>query len=169
MTGLRAARWVSCALVLGILTTSSPRPAQAIEAFDGEGPHAEIINVLRSVGGRDQYLNLGYSPPGTSHWGGKAQIRLVDRLAKPLRKLSDLDSDLDSDLIDLGCGRGGPAVRLHQKWGMNVAGIDLSEQNIEIARRRTRDLAVHEGLTFKRGDIARLSFSSDSFSFGLAM
>ena len=177
----------------------------AIEAFDGEGPHAEIIKVLRSLGNRDQYLNVGYSRTGQSHWGGKAQVRLVDRLAKPLRKLSDLDpkldsnlksdqnqdldsdfdpgfssdfdsdfgsdvsSDFGSDLLDVGCGRGGPAIRLHQKWGMNVTGIDLSDRNIKVARRRTRDLAIHEGLTFKRGDAAHLPFSSESFSFAWAV
>ncbi len=148
----------------GLSNPSWTREA-AIGAFDGEGPHAEIIKLLRSVGGRDQYLNVGYSHRGQSHWGRKAQIRLIDRLAKPLRKLSKLEPEL----LDVGCGRGGPAVRLHEKWGMDVTGVDISENNIEIARRRTRDLAIHKGLTFMRSDVVHLPFQSDSFSFALAI
>ena len=138
---------------------------EAMASFDGTGPHANILQLLAAAGGRDQFLNVGYSHRGQSHWGGKAQTRLVDRLAKRVRKLSKLDPDL----LDVGCGRGGPAVHLRQKWDMYVTGIDLSERNVEIARRRTRDLAIVERLTFKRADVAHLPFSDATFSMALAI
>jgi ubiquinone/menaquinone biosynthesis C-methylase UbiE len=149
------------------LLPSNPHwsPETAVSSFDGHGPHAEILTLLEDYGRRDLFLNVGYSRFWQRHWGGKAQHRLVDRLAKRLKKYSKLDPVL----LDVGCGRGGPAIRLRQEWDMDVTGVDLSERNVEMARRKTRDLAIHEGLLFRKGDAGRLPFEGETFSLVTAI
>ena len=147
------------------LTNSDWTREAVIAHYGDEGPHAEIYKVLRARDDRDFYLNVGHSRAGQRHWGRRAPVRLVDRLAKRLLKLSDLEPEL----LDLGCGRGGPAFRLHEHWGMDVTGVDLSEYNVELARRRVRDREIHEGLTFALGDAENLGYAGESFSFAWAI
>ena len=144
------------------LTLSNPDWTRdvVVAHFGGEGPHAEIYKVLRAQNERDFFLNVGYSRKGQRHWGSKAPFRLVDRLAKRLLKLTDLEPNL----LDIGSGRGGPAFRAHDRWGMQVTGLDLCESNVDEARRRVRIREIHEGLLFSRGNGENLPFSSGSFS-----
>jgi len=50
-------------------------------------------------------------------------------------------------LLDVGCGAGGPALRIAQKTGCSVAGIDIHEQAITAAK----SLASRSGMTAHTG------------------
>lgn len=53
-----------------------------------------------------------------------------------------LELDAGSRLLDVGCGSGGPALRLAARTGASVVGIDVLEESIATARR----LAEERGL-----------------------
>lgn len=79
-----------------------------------------------------------------------------------LRLLGDIAG---KTVVDLGCGCGQNAVAMAKK-GAAVTGIDFSERQIDEARQLAREKQL--SIDFKIGDIAYLSFISDS-TFDLAI
>src|SRR5881275_841717 len=73
--------------------------------------------------------------------------------------LADLDQRLPASatVLDLGCGCGVPVARFLTAAGHDVTGVDLSDVQIERARR-----LVPTG-TFLRADAARLDLAPGSF------
>ena len=69
-----------------------------------------------------------------------------------------------SRLLDVGCGSGGPALRLAETTGANVVGIDLLEEGIATATRLAEERGLADRARFVRVDAAaRLPFEGASF------
>lgn len=60
-------------------------------------------------------------------------------------------------VLDLGCGAGVPVTRWLVERGFSVTGVDLSEKQIELARR------LSPGATFIRADMSELAFEPETF------
>jgi ubiquinone/menaquinone biosynthesis C-methylase UbiE len=69
-----------------------------------------------------------------------------------------------SNVIDLGCGYGYGAWKLHQT-GYDVIGIDLSNEMVEKAKAR----GENERLRFIQGDLTKLPFADETFSGAMAI
>lgn len=52
-------------------------------------------------------------------------------------------------VLDIGCGWGGMALYLHRKCGVDVTGITLSEEQLEVARKRAADAGVADHVRFE--------------------
>lgn len=52
-------------------------------------------------------------------------------------------------VLDIGCGWGGMALYLHQKCGVDVVGITLSEEQLAVARRRAQEAGVADHVKFE--------------------
>ena len=75
-----------------------------------------------------------------------------------------LDLDADSHLLDVGCGSGGPALRLCTKTGARVHGVDVLEEGVATARRLAEDRGLADRATFVQIDAAKgLPFADESF------
>ncbi|HUF08832.1 MAG TPA: methyltransferase domain-containing protein [Rhodothermales bacterium] len=131
-----------------------------IAHFGDEGSHAEFYRMLRAVN-RDLHLNCGYSGPGRRHWSAKSHLRLVDRLAKRLFR----KGPRPIRLLDVGCGRGGPAIRAQEQWGADVTGMDISPYAIRRAVEETRKRAILEGLYFRSGGGMNIPYSDGEFPY----
>jgi cyclopropane fatty-acyl-phospholipid synthase-like methyltransferase len=69
-----------------------------------------------------------------------------------------------SRLLDVGCGSGGPALRLAKTKGTSVVGIDLLEEGIATANRLAEARGLDDRARFARVDAgARLPFDDQSF------
>jgi cyclopropane fatty-acyl-phospholipid synthase-like methyltransferase len=69
-----------------------------------------------------------------------------------------------SRLLDVGCGSGGPALRLAEVTGANVIGIDLLEEGVATATRLAEERGLADRARFVRVDAgARLPFAESSF------
>jgi ubiquinone/menaquinone biosynthesis C-methylase UbiE len=69
-----------------------------------------------------------------------------------------------SRLLDVGCGSGGPALRLAEITGTSVVGIDLLEEGIGTATRLAEERGLDDRARFERVDAgARLPFDDHSF------
>jgi ubiquinone/menaquinone biosynthesis C-methylase UbiE len=69
-----------------------------------------------------------------------------------------------SRLLDVGCGSGGPALRLVETKGTNIVGIDLLEEGIATATRLAKERGLDDRARFERADAgARLPFDNQSF------
>jgi cyclopropane-fatty-acyl-phospholipid synthase len=52
-------------------------------------------------------------------------------------------------VLDIGCGWGGMALYLHSKAGVDVLGITLSQEQLQVARRRAEEAGVADRVKFE--------------------
>jgi cyclopropane-fatty-acyl-phospholipid synthase len=55
-------------------------------------------------------------------------------------------------VLDIGCGWGGMALYLHEKCGVDVLGITLSEEQLKVARERAQAAGVGDHVKFELTD-----------------
>lgn len=67
-------------------------------------------------------------------------------------------------VLDAGCGEGVLSVLLAKK-GCRVTGVDMSEPNIEAAKKYAAEQGVSERTDFLVGDIEHLAFADKSFDY----
>lgn len=69
-----------------------------------------------------------------------------------------------SQLLDLACGSGKPTLRIAQKTGCHVSGVDLHADAITSAKTSARELGYEGRTKFYQGNAAdRLAFMSSTF------
>lgn len=66
-------------------------------------------------------------------------------------------------ILDIGCGVGGPAIRLARSHGLQVTGVDLVASNIETARARAADADLTGQVAFEIADATALPFETGAF------
>ena len=129
------------------------------EQFSDDGTRADIWHGFRRLLPTAEYLNLGYSGRFQSHLVGSPQRRLVDQVGDALEaRLAHTDG---VPLLDVGCGRGGPALHLHRRLGVDATGIDLVPYNVAVARRNARTAGAPP--SFVVGDASRAPFADGAF------
>lgn len=70
----------------------------------------------------------------------------------------------DSRLLDVGCGTGGPALRLAERTGASVVGIDLLEEGVATATQLAQERGLADRARFVRTDAGGpLPFADGSF------
>jgi SAM-dependent methyltransferase len=70
-----------------------------------------------------------------------------------------------SRLLDVACGSGGPTLRIAQRAGCRVSGVDLHGEGIASAKARARELGLEDRADFLQADAAeRLPFADGSFN-----
>ncbi len=67
------------------------------------------------------------------------------------------------DVLDVGCGVGGPAVHLAERFGVRVTGVNLSERQVSIARERGAARGVAERLRFVVADGMHMPLADATF------
>jgi sarcosine/dimethylglycine N-methyltransferase len=73
-----------------------------------------------------------------------------------------------SRIADLGCGYGEGACTMARQFRCRVTAIDISEENIEIARQRAIVGNVSHLISFEQQDILSADFSQEPFELILA-
>lgn len=70
----------------------------------------------------------------------------------------------DHRLLDIACGSGGPTLRIAERCGCRVDGVDLHEDGIRAARRNAEESGLESRARFHRADAASgLPFEDDAF------
>ncbi len=105
------------------------------------------------------YDFMGYLEVPFFNIGG---INSIDRLAEML------DLKEGDRVLEVGCGTGGNACYLANKYGCTITGIDISEQMVKEARIRAEELGV-ENVSFQLGDAYNLDFPDESFDVVLTI
>jgi cyclopropane fatty-acyl-phospholipid synthase-like methyltransferase len=72
-------------------------------------------------------------------------------------------------VLDLGCGLGGPAVRLARATGAQVLGISISAKDVELADALARAEGVHGQVRFQHANAMDLPYPPESFDAVLAL
>jgi len=85
--------------------------------------------------------------------GGPEEVRAIVR---------DLDL-AGKDLLDIGCGTGGPAMVLAGEFGARVTALDIEPQLLERGRRFAAEAGLADRIEFRRVDPGPLPFAAESF------
>ena len=70
----------------------------------------------------------------------------------------------DDELLDIGCGLGGPGRFLIERFGCSVVGTDLVPKRIEIAKALTRRTGLDDRISYRRADATDLPFRNGKFA-----
>ena len=108
--------------------------------------HDAMVDMLELIWGRD------FMAPG-----GEGN---VDKLVRHLEIG-------DRRVLDIGCGLGGPAFVLAEKYGAEVVGIDIDKRLIEHARRRAGELGLEGRASFETVEPGPFPFEDREFDFVL--
>ena len=72
-------------------------------------------------------------------------------------------------VLDVGSGLGGPARYFARRFGCRVAGIDLTAEFCDVARRLTSVLGLGERVSFEQGDAMAMPFADAAFDVAYSM
>jgi ubiquinone/menaquinone biosynthesis C-methylase UbiE len=113
-------------------------------------------SAYAGFGVRDQVRQATYGDDvGQSGWVTADEL---DRFAEWL------GLDRGSRLLDVGCGSGGPALRLAETSGTSVVGIDRLDEGITTATRLAQERGLSERAEFVQADAgSRLPFADQTF------
>lgn len=131
-----------------------------VDQFSYRSERADVWRALDLLLDTGAFLNLGYSEWYQPHPLPSSQRRLVTVVGS--RLAAHLPATEGVHLLDVGCGRGGPALHLADRFGFDVTGIDLVPYNL--ARARANAAASDADAAFVRADVTHLPFASGSLS-----
>ncbi|MFD8203192.1 SAM-dependent methyltransferase [Streptomyces sp. NPDC003470] len=66
-------------------------------------------------------------------------------------------------VLDIGCGLGGPALRLAQVTGVEVVGVSVSRKQVDKANLLAEEAGLSGKVSFQHGDAMNLPFDDASF------
>jgi MPBQ/MSBQ methyltransferase len=130
------------------------------DQFSYRGERSDIWRLFDLLLETDAFLNLGYSEWYQPHIAGSPQRRLATEVGE--RLVAHRPETDGGRLLDVGCGRGGPAIHLADQFGSPVVGIDLVPYNVARARKNVAERGPDA--EFAVGDATRLPFAADSLS-----
>ncbi len=80
---------------------------------------------------------------------------------RELARLADLQPGMQ--VLDLGCGVGGPARTLAAEFGCRVTGLELVKEYCRAARMLTERVGLSDKVTFRHGNAMDMPFDESSF------
>lgn len=120
-----------------------------------------IIAALEGAGiPPEQWTPEVLGPADQIHGGGLAQTEAHAAL---------IDITADMNVLDIGCGIGGPARYFATEFGCRVTGIDLTEEYIEAARVLTEKVGLADRVTFDCGNATDLPYDDGAFDLAWAL
>jgi SAM-dependent methyltransferase len=116
---------------------------------------ASILDALRAAGHDPDHLDpSALAPFEEFHSLGRvASVALAEAAA-----VASTD-----EVLDVGCGIGGPARFLTTTYGCRVTGIDLTPEFIDVARDLTSRVGLGDVIDLRVGDALDLPFPDDRF------
>jgi cyclopropane fatty-acyl-phospholipid synthase-like methyltransferase len=109
-------------------------------------------------------LHFGYWDTPDSEVGlDEAADRLTDLMTEKLKV------NAQSRVLDIGCGVGGPGVRIARLTGARVTGISVSHKQITLANSYAESAGLAERVTFQRANAMELPFPAQSFDAAIAL
>lgn len=148
-------------------------PAQALEiemnqaaapTAEQVGEHYDGLASVPSILGFGDNLHFGFwEGPQDESDLATAMTRLTDQV------IGRLGVTAGDSVLDVGCGVGGPAVRVARAVGTTVTGITVSSQQVEYANAHAAAEGVGHQVSFRLADAAELPFPDATFDAVFAL
>ena len=136
--------------------TSKP-PAQATEKSSVVADHyAGLTEALAKYTGDMLACHCGLWGPDTTS-ERDALVRSNHRL------VHGCDLGPGSRVLDAGCGVGGTAIFLAEKYGAHVSGLTICEPHVEAAAEHARQRGVSQLVDFRCGDFMDMPYADATF------
>ncbi len=123
--------------------------------YASEGIAARILAALRAAGGAQAAITPDALAP-LDHFHGRGVLATRELVAQ-------LDPRPGERILDIGCGIGGPARWIAQKYGCHVTGIDLTEAFVRAAAELNAATGMTGRVRVLRADALALPFAAASF------
>ena len=125
------------------------------EHYASEGITERVLTALRNADGPDVLITPETLAP-IDHFHGKGVIATEELVAELQPKASD-------NLLDIGCGIGGPARWIAAKYGCRVTGVDLTAEFCAAARELNNLTGLADRVEILHGDALSLPVPNNSF------
>lgn len=125
------------------------------EHYASEGITERVLTALRNANGPDVPITPETLAP-IDHFHGKGVIATEELVAELQPKASD-------NLLDIGCGIGGPARWIAAKYGCRVSGVDLTAEFCAAARELNNLTGLADRVEILHGDALSLPAPNNSF------
>jgi cyclopropane fatty-acyl-phospholipid synthase-like methyltransferase len=90
--------------------------------------------------------------------------------AEKIRRLGEhLRLDADSRILDIACGRGGPALILAQTFGSRILGIEKAPELTAVARGRVAGAGLIDSIEIVEADASVFPFEREAFDAALCL
>ncbi|WP_432067597.1 SAM-dependent methyltransferase [Streptomyces sp. C10-9-1] len=137
---------------------NTPVPEAVGELYD-----RLTLNAMRE-GTFNTNVHIGYwDTPDSEASIEDAMDRLTDVF------IERMGVDGSSHVLDLGCGVGGPGLRVVDRTGARITGISISEEQIRTANQLAAEAGVADRAVFQHGDAMKLPFADGSFDAVMAL
>lgn len=128
----------------------------ALTSKENVAHHYDIGNDLYALMLDQEHWQYSCAYWNTDHFGedmtlGQAQLAKLAHIA------AKLAIQPGNSVLDIGCGWGGMAIFLAQNYDVHVTGITLSEEQLELARKRAQDAGVADKVRFELVDYRDLA------------
>ena len=135
--------------------------ANAISDHWGKGDvYSRILEAMELAGIDPESVTIEQLAP-VDHFharGFPATVELADAL--PVKE--------NDRLVDIGCGIGGPARYLANRFRCQVDGIDITAPFVDAANRLSSLVGMDSAVKFRHGDGQQLPYSDEAFDGGYA-
>ena len=125
------------------------------EHYASEGITGRVLTALRNANGPDVPITPETLAP-IDHFHWKGVIATEELVAELQPKASD-------NLVDIGCGIGGPARWIAAKYGCRVTGVDLTVEFCAAARELNRLTGLADRVEILHGDALSLPSPDNRF------
>jgi SAM-dependent methyltransferase len=130
--------------------------ARAVEAhYTRRSLGDTILSALREAGKDLEHLTPDDLAPVDEFHSGQRNATV--RLAQ-LAGVAGTE-----DVLDVGCGIGGPSRFLAKAFGCRVTGLDLTAEFVEVATMLARRTGLADKVSYRQGDALDLPFADASF------
>jgi O-methyltransferase StaMB len=130
----------------------------------------QFYDRIAALGPPTHYnLHLGYwdDPDNDDIDGevpfGEASDRLTDMMIEKLK------IGAGSQVLDVGCGVGGPGVRIARLTGARVTGISVSQEQITRANALAKSVELTKRVVFQQANAIEIPFPAQSFDAAIAL
>lgn len=113
-----------------------------------------IIQLGKTV---DNVTIHDFAPVDEFHIGGRKAIEHL---------VTQLDLTADDHVLDVGCGLGGAARFMADRFGCRVTGIDLTEEYVQTGTAINRWVGLDDRIDLRQGSALALPFEAATFDVG---
>ncbi|AXK36104.1 class I SAM-dependent methyltransferase [Streptomyces armeniacus] len=143
-----------------------------------DAPTPEEVGAAYDEFGPLYGLTLGESAIHIGMWTPHGEREPASTLPDLANRAMDRQTDAYIDalpvgpgdhFLDIGCGTGGPAVRLARRTGARVTGVTVSKSQIAHSEERARAAALTDRVSFAYGNAMELAYEDGSFDAAWAI